>query len=327
MDDNTASVGGVTTAGTPGPAASPAATPSTPDLASAAVPTPGTASEAPIGTDSDPSSATEARGPIPYDRFSQVNTRMREAERRIKAWEDSHGDLLKMPSDQAKLLRQFATEFQTDPVATVLKMTERLQGHPSFGPQLASAAARMLSARRGQGQAPAEPEPQPDIQVVDANGMPTGQVTFSASQLRKWQDWSSRQMEARIAQRIAPLEAQAQAQTRQQQEQQRHAEVMAQADALLERARSWNGFTDHEASILTAFQEHTDWDLKDAYLHVLHTEILPKLPAQAQAKVAADLQSKAAASTLNPSGGAPTSRPDFGGDFKKALEWASKTNR
>ena len=90
-----------------------------------------------------------------------------------------------------------------------------------------------------------------------------------------------------------------------------------------QQALKWHGFKEHEADIAKAFNENANWSLTDAYIHVLHTKILPSLPAQAQAKVVADLQSKAAAQTLNPAGTVKPSAPDFHGDFKAALEFAA----
>jgi hypothetical protein len=92
---------------------------------------------------------------------------------------------------------------------------------------------------------------------------------------------------------------------------------------MLQRARQWHGFKDHEAEIAKVFNAHQEFDLKDAYLHVLHEKILPSYPAKAQAQVVADLQSRAAAQTLNPGGATRPGQPDFKGDFKAALEYAA----
>lgn len=239
---------------------------------------------------------------------------MQEAERRIKEWEASHGDVLKLPAEQVKAMREFAADFQADPVQTVMRLNERLQGDARFGPQLASAAARMLQARRGQGQPAAEPEPEPDLMAEN------GQPVYSAPQMRKWQAWQAGQMEAKILQRLAPLEQQAKATAEERRVSEVRQRANAQADTLLAQAKTWHGFEAHQDAILEAFKSHEDWTLQDAYLSVLHSKILPAMPAQAQATVVADLQQKAAAQTLNPAGGAPASSPDFGGDFKKALQ-------
>ena len=260
--------------------------------------------------------ATPDFGPIPYDRFRAVNTRMQEAERRIKDWQDSYGDVLGLPADHAKQVVSFARQLAQDPVQTAIQLSDQLMTHPAYGPQMASAAARWLASRRGQGPAPPAPEPEPDL--VAENGQPV----YSAARLREWRQWSDAQTEARILQRIAPLE-----QAARQTQQERHvAEVRQRADAeagtLLEQARSWYGFEKHQESVTKAFQAHPAWTLQDAYLHVLHSEILPAMPAQAQAQVVAQLQQKAAAQTMNPAGGSVTAPPDFKGDFLAALKWA-----
>jgi hypothetical protein len=142
--------------------------------------------------------------------------------------------------------------------------------------------------------------------------------------VREWQGWnatrSSQALEARLAEALKPLnelrqERQAAAVTQR---------VTSEASQMYQKASSWHGFKAHEAEIAKVFDANPSFDLKDAYLDVLHRVILPTLPAQAQAKVVADLQSKAAAQSLNPAGSARPSMPEFKGDttdrMKAALE-------
>lgn len=299
----------------PGPAASPAAPPATPDTTSAAAPQ-GTVSGEPGSSVVDP--ATPSFGPIPYDRFKSVNTRMQEAERRVKEMQDTYGDVLSVPADQAKQVMSFAKQLAQDPVQMAIQLSDQLMTHPIHGPQMASAAARWLASRRGQGP---KPEPEPDLMAE--NGAPV----YSAARLREWRQWADQQTEARILQRIAPLEQQAQATQRERQVMEVRQKADAEAGALLDKAKEWYGFEKHQESVTKAFQEHPTWTLQDAYLHVLHSEILPAMPAQAQAQVVAQLQQKAAAQTMNPAGGSPLQQPDFKGDFKKALEWAAANKK
>jgi hypothetical protein len=296
----------------PSPAAPPAATPASADPTPAAAPQ-GTVSGEPAAPVVDP--ATPSFGPIPYDRFKVVNTRMQDAERRVKEFQDTYGDVLGLPADQAKQMASFARQLAQDPVQTAIQLSDQLMTHPTYGPQMASAAARWLASRRGQGP---KPEPEPDLMAEN------GQPVYSAPRLREWKAWADQQTEARILQRIAPLEQAAQATQRERQLSETRQRADAEAGALLDTAKSWYGFEKHQTSVATAFKEHPGWTLQDAYLHVLHSEILPAMPAQAQATVVAQLQQKAAAQTMNPTGGVPASTPDFKGDFTKALEWAAQ---
>lgn len=257
--------------------------------------------------------ATAQPGPIPYERFAEVNRRMQEAERQRQTLEQSWGEILKNDPQQIRAAVDFARRFYADPVENVAQILQELQGHEQYRGKLGSQAARILGSLRGV-QPKEDPEPQPDL--VAENGAPV----MSAQRLREWQTWNQtrlqRDFDAKLQQTIAPFKGMMEREQQQKVQQQ----VNEQAAKQYERAKTWHGFTAHEADIAKAFNENPDWTLQDAYLHVLHTKILPTLPAQAQAKVVADLQSKAAAQTLNPSGATKPAAPDFGGDFKKALE-------
>lgn len=242
---------------------------------------------------------------------------MQEAEGRWKTAEQSWGEVLKYDPQQVRGAVDFARRFYADPVESVAQILQELQGNEQYRPKLGSQAARILSSLRST-QPKEEPEPQPDL--VAENGAPV----MSAQRLREWQGWNQRRLQAdfdaKLQQTIAPFKGMVEREQQQKIQQQ----VNEAAAKQYERAKSWHGFKEHEAEIAKSFNENPDWTLQDAYLHVLHTKILPALPAQAQAKVVADLQSKAAAQTLNPSGATKPAAPDFGGDFKKALEHFGK---
>lgn len=260
---------------------------------------------------------TQAPGPIPYQRFEEVNRRMKDAEKRWQETEQSWGEILKANPQQIREMLGWYQRAAADPVAHATQLLSELNSDERYRPQVASQAAKILQALR-HSQPKEEPEPQPDL--VAENGTPV----FSAPQLRKWQDWygtkQTAQVEARLSEALKPLrELQ---QERQQNVLARQAETSAAAQ--YQAAQKWHGFKEHEADIAKAFNENSTWTLQDAYLYVLHEKILPKYPAQAQAQVVADLQSKAAAQTLNPSGSVKPSAPDFKGDFKAALEHFGK---
>jgi len=312
MDDQVVS-GGMTPSSNTESAVSPAAIPVSSEQSVSEVPS---TDDTTVQPSPSIESAIPTFGPIPRERFDKVNMRMQEAERRFKEMQETYGDVLSLPADQAKQLSGFAREFARDPVATMIQLNDQLMSHPQYGPQLASQAARVLAARRGQ--APPAPSPEPEPDLVAENGQPV----YSAARLREWRVWADKQTEARISQRIEPLEREAR--TRQQEQQVAAVRQRADQEAgtLLETAKSWYGFEAHQPAVTEAFREHPDWTLQDAYLHVLHTVILPAMPAQAQATVVAQLQQKAAAQTMNPAGGTATATPDFKGDFLAALKYA-----
>lgn len=298
---------------------------SSPSGASPATPTTVSDQGQPSGATPGPDAATgslttdaaSAPGPVPYERFTEVNARMKAAEDRWRQTETAFGEVLQMDPQSIRGMLGWYRQAGADPVAFATELLNNLVTNEQYRPQVASQAARILGSLKTV--TPREdPEPQPDL--VAENGAPV----YSADRLRQWREWSDRRMqrdmESRLAEATKPLrEIQ---QERQAAAVRQHADQ--QAAQMYREAQHWHGFKDHEAEIAKVFDANPRFDLKDAYLHVLHTKILPTLPAKAQAAVVADLQSKAAAQTMNPAGTAKPARPDFKGDFKAALEWASQ---
>lgn len=311
MDDTISANGDIASVSADSGAAPAPATPlSTPDPGAA--PISGQAAE----TGSTPTDATTtAPGPVPYERFEQINRRMRDAEDRWQKTEQSWGDLLQHDPGMVRNALGILQRAAADPVEHVTQLLAELQGDPRYQQKVASQAARILGSLRQQ--AKEDPEPQPDL--VAENGAPV----MSAARQREWLSWSQRRVQAeydaKLAEATAPLKVLMERERRNEVSRKANEEAAQQ----YQKALTWHGFKEHEADIAKAFNENANWSLTDAYIHVLHTKILPSLPAQAQAKVVADLQSKAAAQTLNPAGTVKPSAPDFHGDFKAALEFAA----
>jgi hypothetical protein len=309
MDDTTSANGDIASASAESVAAPVTPTTAVPSDSGGAPPT--------TGTQDQPGSLTPdatAPGPIPYQRFEEVNRRMKDAEDRYRQTEQSWGEILKADPQQIRNMLGWYQRAAQDPVAHATQLLAELQADPRYQGQVASQAARILGSLR-QSQPKADPEPQPDL--VAENGTPV----MSAPRQREWAAWNQRQMQgefdAKLQQAIAPFKGMAQ------REQQREVSQRAEASAaqMYQRAQTWHGFKEHEAEIAKSFDANPSWSLQDAYLHVLHTKILPSMPAKAQAQVVADLQSKAAAQTLNPTNTSKAAAPDFKGDFKAALEY------
>lgn len=260
-----------------------------------------------------------APGPIPYERFAEVNRRMKEAEDRYHGLEQSWGEILKADPGRIRGMLEWYQRAAADPVSHATELLTELQADPRYQAKVASQAARILGSLRQQ--AKEDPEPQADL--VAENGLPV----MSATRQREWLAWNQRrqqaEFDAKLAQAIEPFKGLV--------ERERQAQIARQVDAqsaeLYQRAQAWHGFKEHEAEIAKVFNTNKNWTLQDAYLHVLHQKILPTLPDKAKAQVVADLQSKAAAQTLNPASAGRASTPDFKGDFKAALEWAAQNKR
>lgn len=260
--------------------------------------------------------ATDPPGwaPSAYKRFQESQAQAKELKEWRQNLEQSWGPVLKHSPQQIQEMLGWYQRAAADPVAHATQLLAELQADERYRPQVASQAARILQGLR-QSQPREDPEPQPDL--VAENGTPV----YSAPRLREWREWDAKRsqaaIETRLTEALKPLREL-------QQERQQTALRQQASDAAAkqyEAAKSWHGFKEHEAEVAKAFNDNPAWSLQDAYLHVLHTKILPSIPARAQAQVVADLQSKAAAQTLNPAGTTKPAAPDFKGDFKAALEY------
>jgi hypothetical protein len=165
-------------------------------------------------------------------------------------------------------------------------------------------------------------EPQPDVPIVDGQGQPTGQATYSAKQLKAWQEWNWTQREQALNDRFSPLEKLSQRIEQAEQQAQITEQAATQSRAVLEDLRQQPHFKEHEAAIKQALLEHEDWgdNVYRAYTHVLTTQVLPTLTKTEQSKVLASLQTQAQGGTVNPGQTAPTQTPKFK-DFGEAIRY------
>ena len=271
----------------------------------------------------------DSPGPIPYQRFAEVNRRMKDAEERWQGTEQSWGEILKANPQQ-----------YTRDAGLVSAGRSRSGGISGPNPLGATAepavsaasrvsqAAKILEMLRHQ-QPKEDPEPQPDL--VAENGCPV----MSAQRLREWQGWmqgrQQREFDAKLEQTVAPFKSLVERQ--QQQELTAASRTSRPTQQLPDGAGSGTGSRNTKRTSPRRSTRTATSTLQDAYLHVLHTKILPAIPAQAQAQVVADLQSKAAAQTLNPSGATQAFGPRLQGGLqggagvlrREALAVASNT--
>lgn len=256
-------------------------------------PAPAPATEEPPKVDA---TAEETAGPIPFERHKAVleSTRKKAAEEAVQQFQQQYGEAI-----------QFATAFNADPVATAVGLMDRLQTHPEYGPQLKSYAARVLSQRRQQ-QPPADPEPQADVVFKYEDG--SEGRTFSDAQLRKWQEWNTKQMRQQLTQELAPVMQIAQREKAEQAKQQYVAQVTDSYRPFAEEIMAMPGFAEHRDEILTRQRELFDQSSRsgqavDPMQLVLraYREIVPaKLQQQQQQQLVTSAMAKAAGRDANP---------------------------
>lgn len=207
--------------------------------------------------------------------------------------------------------------FERDPWTAVQNWLSNAEQHSLYGEKVKA----YYQSRQQQAQ-PAQ-EPAPDVPIVDPNGVVTG-YAFSAERQKAWQRWNDQQTQAKYDARLSPIENHLKQQQQERQFQQVQQQAHHEASQTLTALRAQPYFKDHETEIGAALQEHPEWgaNVHQAYNHVLVTKILPTLSSAEQASVITSLQQQGAATTVAPSG-TTGNRPNFKGDFGKAMAWFS----
>lgn len=275
----------------PAASATPAATAPSAVSTTVATPTPADSSAASATTTPAASPVQPATpDPIPFDRHKAIlETQRAETAKAQQAYE------------------AYKREQETDPFGRFQQSFDRYANHPQYEQHLLRAAANLLRSRRGQ-QAPLTPEPQPDIPVFNEQGQQVN-TTYSAKQLAQWHEWKAAQQEAKLAQRLRPLEERIQQQQAKEQAAEQKAELDRSALTTVAELRQDPRFVEHETEIKTVFAEHPEWgdNLYRAYVHVLNTKVLPG----EQTKVLDHLKTQAQGSTITPGTPAVSSVPKF----------------
>ncbi len=274
-------------------AGSPPATPPSASTTPPAAVQPGGAQESTPSPDREPF--------IPRQRFDEVNTRMQTAEQKLQALAWAQG----VDPQQFQTFVEAAQAYQRNPI----EFLQRLDADPQHGPALRSHYAREL-ARRQQAQ---QPEPPPDLVAENGAGV------YSAQQLAKWRDWNNRNLQAQWRQEMQPVQQFAQTAAEREFKARLDAHAQSQAAATLKDAQSWPGFADkkNQAAIKAAMEADRTLDFPSAYIKV----VVPTLSSKAQETVMADLQSRAAAATVNPSSPAATTTRKITSFRDPSLKW------
>lgn len=256
----------------------------------------------------------ESKGPIPFNTHKTAldNARTKaasEAEAKY-AWVNEHN----VTPDSVQTMHSVRDQMVNDPGAFLADYFTAVinAGEPEHIKAIRQIAARVLGQRSQPAAqtAPAAPaeEPTPDIPIQDESGRITGYV-YSAAQQAKREAWLKSSWMAEVDQRFAPLKA-TQAEL---EEQKRAVEYDRQATQwttqTLTALRARPHFKENEVAIKAVFARmgnvpdaRVGEALRDAYLEVLTTQVLPKLGQTERAAVMKQLQQKPAASSANPNG-------------------------
>jgi hypothetical protein len=302
MDDSTISSGDIA-AGMSSTPAAPASTASPAVASPAPSSTPAPATAAPA---QEPTTTVNQTSPEPpKERWPDIldNTRKKTREEVEKEWEP-HAWAKQIPREQLTAWAQHADRISRDPIGHIESLIAELSSHATYGPQLRSQAARLLAGARGN-----RVDATPDLEVTDASGRVIDQA-FSA---KKMMAIVQQTVSDALGKEVAPLKQEFATRRAAEQARETHAHIEKSADAMLERAKTWHGFTDNMDAVAKVWAAHEEWTLQDAYLDVLHSQILPNLSKAERVKVLADINQKPAASTVSPSSGT-TSAPKSDAD-------------
>jgi hypothetical protein len=251
-----------------------------------------------LPTDAGSPASAGPEGPVPYQRFSEVNKQKNAYEQELKAlaWAK---DL-----DQQALLRsvQWHADAQRDPAA----FFNQIYGQAP--PALQAKIRALFVQASARPAAPGDAEPQPDIQTD------TGVPVYSARQQALREQWFKRQVMAEFKQLVAPLQ-----QETQRSQQLREAALLDHrtrtfAQTTAKDATEWPHFKDHLKPILVELQKlppgnteaEETLNLHRAYMTVYRRDVLPSLNGKSEAAVLADLKTKAVAGSAHPNAGGTT---------------------
>jgi hypothetical protein len=268
---------------------------STPDPVSAETPADPSPSDVAATPPSDTGAADvpDARGNIPYVRHEAVLNKAR-AE---YEWIKEHGDTQTVQQKLAILRRaeQDPAGFMRDFAAAA-----RLNPHELF-PAPAPPPAPVVDEK-----------PAPDVPLEN------GQWVYSDAQTMKLLDWQQRQTLSQINQELAPIR-----QERALTQAQQRSDAMAKQ--VIQQARTWPGFTEHEADMRQFLVNNPRATLHDAYIHVVPQRMAEQMKTaetKGYERALADLQTKAGAASIpapRTSAAAAAERPR---SIREALEQA-----
>lgn len=192
---------------------------------------------------------------IPYSRVKEmIEKKLQKATTEWESKVKEHTDKLSSYESERQAFAEVQRLIQHNPEAFLQSLA---QVNPAY--------SRFIGGNAGAYKAPEDAPasmPQPDVDIGN------GQRSYSVEGLNKLLAWQAQQTEARVVQRFAPIEQQWKSQAMQTQ-------AAASVKAMIEDARQWPGFTEHEAEVLQALRADRKMSLDAAYRKV----VLPKLQA------------------------------------------------
>jgi hypothetical protein len=212
---------------------------------------------------------------------------------------------------------EVVAELKRDFPGTLARLLEEAAANPQYSATITAKAAALLNARKQEAKANTEPEP--DLQTAD------GALVYSADQLRKWHQWNSRQVEARLSEKFKPLhDLSQQLETRKQDEKNaqevQHAvtarwaewEAMPFLKENIDAIRTRQGelyaemeTQAKESGLPLDFKNAPFQALSQAYREVVGSQVLPKLQSQQTDTLVAQAARKRAGSSSDPAASAP----------------------
>ncbi len=270
---------------------------------SQSVPSPEASTPAPATGEPPAEDATTQRepvGPVPLDRHKATLENARK-----KATEDATEKAVQQFQQQYGGALHVVEALRTDLPGTLGQLLQEAITSPEHGPAVKAMVGRMLNGLR-QRAAPAPADVEPEL-FVEQNG----ERYLDPAALQQWQSWHERQLEARLAQKFAPL-AELQQSV---QQAQAFAQLQAEAKQTVEqRLKIWHeqpGFTDHQAAIAAKQKELFANGLDEwTALGVAYAQVVPPLlNAKQTAQWVQDAATKSRGSTPNPVTSAPAQLP------------------
>lgn len=291
-------------------------------------PQPGAATTQPDGSIEGQPPIANKQGPIPFEVHSKALENARSKERQTV--EQEYATRYGSPEVVNRAVHWFQ-HASRDRIGFLTGVINEAMADPQLAPHVASLAGRTLKGQRQPAsppQAAAAEAPPPDFQDGSGNQF------YSAKAQQARDEWLMSRVRDQILGEVQPdLQAVEEIQNERQMERAR-AQVKQTMASHLTEARTWPYFKEHEAEIKAALGKEpltSGHPAEEALLlsRVYQRVVGPKLSQLEQARVLADLKSRANASSLNPSAtGAPSGVPKNvrakdGGTFGAALKWAA----
>jgi hypothetical protein len=225
-------------------------------------------------------------------------------------------------------LTHLASQWANDPVNFVLGALDDLVSSPQYAPALRSHVAKLLAKRpqAGNGAPVSDTEPGPDIEVE-------GHRWYSASKMQERDRWLANKLLTDLRSEVAPLRDHVAAQQEREQVQQATQAANQFASDTIFTMSKLPHFREQRAEIEKVFRamppmpdQLVGQAIRDAYIQVIATKVLPSLSATAKSDLLSSLNQKAAASVRNPGNGqvAVAARPK---SFEEALKQAEAAQR